>query len=128
MFFAWGCGVYSSLITHSNVSLAFCIHKFSKQVIPSLLHDTCLGTPLDTTGHLFSDVGAGAFSDPNRNSPIEWHASEFPDTTFFNERTIAQSPTGERGWGRQVGWVVDILAVGGYCSCFHHTVWRLTIT
>lgn len=57
-----------------------------------------IGTALDTTGHLFSDVGAGAFSDPNRNSPIEWTASEYPGKTFFNERTIAQGPTGEYWW------------------------------
>lgn len=52
------------------------------------------GTPLDNTGHLFSDVGAGPFYDPIRNHPGTWSASSSPGKTYFHERTIAQSPTG----------------------------------
>ena len=52
------------------------------------------GTALDNTGKLFSDVGAGAYSLPIRNSPITWSASNHPGNTYFHERTIAQSPTG----------------------------------
>jgi len=52
------------------------------------------GTALDTTGKLFSDVGAGAFSYPNRLSPVTWTTPSYPGNKYFNERTIAQPPTG----------------------------------
>eukprot|EP00604_Paraphysomonas_vestita_P001968 CAMPEP_0174821440 /NCGR_PEP_ID=MMETSP1107-20130205/8101_1 /TAXON_ID=36770 /ORGANISM="Paraphysomonas vestita, Strain GFlagA" /LENGTH=519 /DNA_ID=CAMNT_0016038461 /DNA_START=151 /DNA_END=1710 /DNA_ORIENTATION=+ len=52
------------------------------------------GTSLDNTGTLFSDVGSGAFHNPNRNSPIVWSSTSFKGEQFFNERTIAQPPTG----------------------------------
>lgn len=52
------------------------------------------GTPLDNTGRLFSDVGSGAFHNPNRNSPIVWQTDAYKGEQFFNERTIAQPPTG----------------------------------
>lgn len=56
------------------------------------------GTELDNTGKLFPDVGAGAFSLPNRNSPISWTSKVNSDSRepqqYFNERTIAQPPTG----------------------------------
>lgn len=52
------------------------------------------GTPLDNTGHLFPDVGAGAFYEPIRNHPGTWTSPNNPGKTYFNERTIAQSPTG----------------------------------
>jgi dipeptidase len=41
-----------------------------------------------------SDVGAGSFHVPIRDSPIQWSSSKYPDKQFHNERTIAQSPTG----------------------------------
>jgi dipeptidase len=52
------------------------------------------GTALDNTGTLFSDVGSGAFHNPNRNSPIVWQTETNKGEQFFNERTIAQPPTG----------------------------------
>lgn len=52
------------------------------------------GTSLDNTGRLFSDVGSGAFHNPNRNSPIVWNTETYKGEQFFNERTIAQPPTG----------------------------------
>lgn len=52
------------------------------------------GTELDNSGHLFPDVGAGAFYEPIRNHPGTWSAPSYPGKTFFHERTIAQSPTG----------------------------------
>lgn len=68
--------------------------KLSAQDVMQSMRNHYEGTALDTTGKLFSDVGAAQFSDPNRNRPGEWSASKYPGRTFFNERTIAQSPTG----------------------------------
>lgn len=69
--------------------------KLSPADVMQAMRNHYEGTELDNTGHLFNDVGAGAFSNPNRNSPITWKSSvSSPDTTYFNERTIAQGPTG----------------------------------
>jgi hypothetical protein len=51
-------------------------------------------TALSNTGLSFPDVGSGAFHDPTRNSPLYWSAPQSPGSKFFNERTIAQGPTG----------------------------------
>jgi dipeptidase len=68
--------------------------KMSAQDIMQRMRSHYEGTPLSNTGLDFPDVGAGAFYDPNRNSPITWTSAAHPDKTFFNERTIAQGPTG----------------------------------
>lgn len=44
------------------------------------------GTALDTTGKIVPDVGAQAYSNPNRNRPGSWSAPSYPGNTYFNER------------------------------------------
>lgn len=68
--------------------------KISIQDIMQSMRNHYEGTALDNTGRLFPDVGAGAFYNPNRNSPITWQSSSNPKNQYFNERTIAQAPTG----------------------------------
>ncbi len=68
--------------------------KLSPQAVMQAMRNHYEGTALDTTGKLFPDVGAAQFSSPNRNSPLEWSAKNYPGRTYFNERNIAQAPTG----------------------------------
>lgn len=68
--------------------------KLSAQDLMQAMRSHYEGTALDTTGKLFTDAGAGAFSNPNRNSPLTWSTPTYPAKTFHNERTIAQGPTG----------------------------------
>jgi dipeptidase len=70
--------------------------KISTQDVMQSMRSHYEGTALDTTGTQFPDVGAGAFEDPIRNHPITWTSTtpENKGKTYFNERTIAQSPTG----------------------------------
>mmetsp|Transcript_4911 Transcript_4911/g.10699 ORF Transcript_4911/g.10699 Transcript_4911/m.10699 type:complete len:596 (+) Transcript_4911:80-1867(+) len=70
--------------------------KISPQDVMQSMRSHYEGTALDTTGTQFPDVGAGAFEDPIRNHPITWTSTtpENKGKTYFNERTIAQSPTG----------------------------------
>ena len=68
--------------------------KLSTQDVMQAMRNHYEGTPLDTTGKTFSDVGAAQYSDPNRKAPLEWKASNYPGKTYFNERNIAQGPTG----------------------------------
>jgi len=68
-------------------------NKLSPQDVMQSMRNHYEGTALDTTGKLFPDVGAGAFSSPNRNSPLTWTTSSSTGT-YFNERSIAQGPTG----------------------------------
>lgn len=68
--------------------------KLSPQDVMQSMRNHYEGTALDSTGNLWPDVGAGAFSNPNRNRPGEWSSPTYPGKTFFNERSIAQGPTG----------------------------------
>ena len=70
--------------------------KLSAQNVMEHMRNHYEGTALDTTGKLFPDVGAGASSLPTRYSPIVWSTekSKADGKQYFNERTIAQSPTG----------------------------------
>jgi dipeptidase len=52
------------------------------------------GTALDMSGTSFSDVGAGAFYAPVRNSPLTWSASSAKGKQFLHERAIAVGLTG----------------------------------
>lgn len=52
------------------------------------------GTALDNSGTEFPDVGAESAHRPIRAGSLTWSAPSSPGKTFFNERTIAQSPTG----------------------------------
>ena len=45
-------------------------------------------------GNLFPDVGAESASRPIRSGSLTWSAPSYPGKSYFNERTIAQSPTG----------------------------------
>ena len=68
--------------------------KLSAQDVMESMRNHYEGTALDGTGKLFPDVGAGAFSNPNRNRPGSWSTPSYPGKSFFNERSIAQGPTG----------------------------------
>jgi hypothetical protein len=49
---------------------------------------------LSPTGKQFSDVGAESAYLPIRHGSIVWSSPSYEGKSFFNERTIAQSPTG----------------------------------
>lgn len=68
--------------------------KLSAQDVMQHMRNHYEGTALATNGDSFSDVGAGAYHAPVRDSPIQWSSSKFPGQTFHHERTIAQAPTG----------------------------------
>lgn len=48
-------------------------------------------TPLDMTGTVFSDVGAGDGANPNRWRPLSWG---YDGSSYFNERAIGTPQTG----------------------------------
>ena len=68
--------------------------QLSPQDVMENMRNHYEGTELDNTGKLFPDIGAAQYSYPNRNSPITWSPPSNPETQYFNERTIAQPPTG----------------------------------
>ena len=68
--------------------------QLSTEEIMQAMRNHYEGTALDNTGHLFPDVGAGSFYEPIRNHPSTWSSPSNPGKVYFNERTIAQSPTG----------------------------------
>jgi len=68
--------------------------KLSPQDVMESMRNHYEGTALDPTGKLIPDVGAAQYSYPNRNSPLYWSSEKHPENSYFNERTIAQSPTG----------------------------------
>jgi dipeptidase len=70
------------------------LQKLSLSNVMESMRNHYEGTSLDNTGRLFSDIGSGAFHNPNRNSPIVWQTNTYQGEQFFNERTIAQPPTG----------------------------------
>ena len=68
--------------------------KLSPQDVMQAMRSHYEGTALDSSGQTFPDVGAAQYSDPNRKAPLQWSASNSPGKSFFNERNIAQAPTG----------------------------------
>jgi len=69
-------------------------NKLSVENVMEAMRNHYEGTPLDATGKQFPDVGAESANMPIRSGSLVWSASQYPSSSFFNERTIAQSPTG----------------------------------
>jgi dipeptidase len=65
--------------------------KISPQDVMQGMRNHYEGTALDNSGTQFPDVGAESAALPIRHGSLMW---ENKDKTYFNERTIAQSPTG----------------------------------
>lgn len=68
--------------------------KLSPQDVMQSMRNHYEDTPLDNNGRDFSDIGAAAFYLPIRVSPTVWSSPANKCNKYFNERTIAQAPTG----------------------------------
>lgn len=68
--------------------------KISPQDVMQGMRNHYEGTALDNSGNLFPDVGAESASRPIRTGSLVWDTPTYAGKSFFNERTIAQSPTG----------------------------------
>lgn len=68
--------------------------KISPQDVMQGMRNHYEGTALDNSGTEFPDVGAESANRPIRAGSLYWSTASNPGKTFFNERTIAQSPTG----------------------------------
>ena len=68
--------------------------KISPQDVMQGMRNHYEGTALDNSGTQFPDVGAESAHLPIRHGSLYWSTPDHQDKKYFNERTIAQSPTG----------------------------------